>query len=101
MKTETLDRFIAAEKIDKIDLLKIDTQGFDLDVLQGAEQALSDELVSNVLVELNFIKMYQGQSSAEEINTYLNKYGFFLVDYYEKVRRSNTIGWCTALFSRR
>lgn len=35
IKTNTLDRFAATEKIGSIDLLKIDTEGYEMPVLNG------------------------------------------------------------------
>jgi FkbM family methyltransferase len=97
----TVDIFLQQNRIGIVDLLKIDTQGFDLAVLLGAEGALQSGVIQNVLVELNFVQMYTGQSSALEIIDFLAKYNIFLIDYYEKVRQGKTLAWCTALFGKR
>jgi hypothetical protein len=81
--------------------LKVDTQGYDLEVLLGAEESLKNGLIKNVIVELNFVRMYKGQSSAKEIIDLLARYNILLIDYYEKERQNNTLAWCTALFGRR
>jgi len=83
-----------------IDLLKIDTQGFDLDVLRGAERTLAAGAVSAVMVELNFFPMYVGQARAEQVMEFLTDRGFVLVDLYEKFRQDHCLAWCTALFAR-
>ncbi len=106
VKVETVDNFLSKLNIENVDLLKIDTQGFDLEVLSGAEKALQNGVVQNVLIELNFVKMYVGQSSSEDIINFLGKHGLFLIDYYEKYRQNErkggtTLAWCTALFGRR
>jgi FkbM family methyltransferase len=49
----TVDEFVAAEKIDRIDFLKIDTEGFDLAVLKGGERALRERRIS--LIQFEFI----------------------------------------------
>lgn len=41
VKTETLDEFIIQNKIKNIDLLKVDTEGFEKNVLKGAAKALA------------------------------------------------------------
>jgi hypothetical protein len=97
----TVDDFLCDKRIDTVDLLKVDTQGFDLQVLRGAGRALGSGALRNVLVELNFVRMYEGQGSPREIHDFLDGYGFHLVDYYEKYRQGHTLAWCTALFSRR
>lgn len=101
VEVQTVDGFAAEHKIDRIDLLKIDTQGSDLAVLQGSAEMLARNAVGHVLVELNFVPMYAGQPAAQEITAYLTGRGFALVDYYQKERSRHALAWCTALFSRR
>jgi len=97
----TVDGFVTSQKIEKVDLLKIDTQGFDMRVLKGARESLASGVVDHVLVELNFVEMYDHQSSFYEVIDLLESNGLFLIDYYEKIREKHTIAWCTALFGRR
>ncbi len=101
VEVETVDRFLQLNRVDIVDLLKIDTQGYDLEVLLGAAGSLEGGIIRNVLVELNFVRMYENQGSATDIINLLAKYGFSLVDNYEKVRQNKTLAWCTALFHRR
>lgn len=97
----TVDSMRIELAIPHIDLLKIDTQGFDLDVLQGSNDSLAQGRVSAVLVEMNFLPMYVGQANGKEIVSFLDDHGFNLVDYYEKIREGTMLAWCTALFVRR
>jgi len=101
VEVSTIDDFLSSQKIEQVDLLKIDTQGFDLRVLKGAKNAPENGLINHVLIELNFVKMYDQQSSSQEIIHLLKDNGLLLIDYYEKVREKHTIAWCTALFGRR
>jgi FkbM family methyltransferase len=50
----TLDSFLTEHGIDHIDMLKIDTEGFDFQVLKGGERALSAGLVEIVQFEYNW-----------------------------------------------
>jgi FkbM family methyltransferase len=100
VEVATLDDFVKENGIGSVDLLKTDTQGFDLNVLRGGAEALSSGLVKNVLVELNFVRMYEGQGSPTDIAELLHGYGFRLVDHYEKNRRGHMLAWCTGLFTR-
>lgn len=50
----TLDQFVNQHQVGHIDLLKIDTEGFDLEVLKGAEATLISEGVSFVFAEVGF-----------------------------------------------
>jgi len=101
VKVETVDYFLSKKGIGKIDLLKIDTQGYDLEVLSGGANALEHGLIRFVLVEINFVKMYKGQASSDELLSLLRRKGYYLIDLYEKERQQNTLAWCTALFGRR
>ena len=51
VQATTIDEFMAAEKIARIQLLKIDTEGFDLAVLQGARAALASRAIEAIQFE--------------------------------------------------
>lgn len=94
----TLDSFVFECGVEELDLLKIDTQGFDLEVLRGAENLLASGKVKRVLVELNFFQMYASEADALTIINFLKERHFHLVDLYEKNRHGRLIAWCTGLF---
>jgi FkbM family methyltransferase len=54
--------------------LKIDVQGFELPVLQGAEQTLDQ--VEIVEAELSLVELYEGQALLGEVTAYLTSRGF-------------------------
>ena len=85
----------------QIDLLKIDTQGYEMQILKGASRLLAAGKVRTILLELNFVPLYDGQVWAHEIIGYLHERGLCLVDFYEKCRLNPYLGWCTALFTIR
>ena len=93
-----LDTILPEIGIDKIDLLKIDTQGNDLNVLRGATGLIEKGLVKRVLVEMNFFQMYEDEDDALSIMFFMKTHGFHLVDLFEKHRSGHVITWCTALF---
>lgn len=97
---ETVDRIVEREDIERLDLLKIDTQGHDLEVLRGALGCLAAGKIGHVLVEMNYQSLYEGQPSASDLQAFLLTHGFRLVDLYEKHRHQHAIAWCTALFVR-
>ena len=98
VQVETVDDFIDKNNIERLDLLKIDTQGFDFDVIKGAERSLAGDKIDCILIELNFIKLYLGQPNPSEVIGYLANRNIFLVDLYEKNFLNTRLGWCTALF---
>ena len=57
-------------------LLKIDVQGFELNVLRGSLRTLS--LCAYVYVECSDIALYKGQSLQSDVHSFLLAHGFFL-----------------------
>jgi FkbM family methyltransferase len=49
----TVDTFVRQSGIDRIDLLKIDVEGAELDVLRGAHQCIRQSRIDAVLFEFN------------------------------------------------
>jgi FkbM family methyltransferase len=97
----SLDDYADSAGLVRIDLLKIDTQGYELQILKGASRLLGGGKVNAVLLELNFVPLYDGQVWAHETFGFLHENGFRLVDFYEKCRLNPVLGWCTALFTLR
>ena len=53
VKSTTLDSFVVEYHIDFIDYLKIDVEGFELDVLLGAEKLFKEKKIGIVQLEIN------------------------------------------------
>jgi FkbM family methyltransferase len=82
VKVERLDVIInpTQERI----LLKIDVQGFELEVLKGATNLF--DRVSVVLCEANLTDLYDKQCEFEEITSFLYQNGFQLIDIGQPIR---------------
>jgi FkbM family methyltransferase len=61
-------------------LLKIDVQGFELEVLKGSTGLLPN--IDAVYVEASYVELYEGQALHEEIERYLIEAGFTLDGRY-------------------
>jgi FkbM family methyltransferase len=96
----TLDTWAKKRNVQGIDLLKIDTQGFDLEVLKGATEMLSERRPRTILIEVSFISIYEGQCSFCDINDFLRSRGYALLTFYEIARPHLNIGWATACYLR-
>jgi FkbM family methyltransferase len=79
----TLDRFCAERGIGRIDVLKLDAQGYELRILDGARMLLDRLAVSLVYLEVCFVRIYQGQPLFPEVYQYLFERGYRLVWLYE------------------
>jgi len=73
-----LDGYIANRSIGKVNFLKIDTQGYEPEVLAGLGGLLSD--IDVVITELMFYDFYERSLSFSDIEKYLLPAGFRLYD---------------------
>jgi FkbM family methyltransferase len=94
----TLDSFVALNQIDRIDILKSDTQGYELEVLQGAERMLGGNRIGLIYLELIFSPMYKGLPPVYRIFQHLTDRGFELVSIYGMHYQHNLADWADALF---
>jgi len=78
-------------------LLKLDTQGTELEILQSGEEVLTSTL--GVFLEANFRPFYTGQATFGEIDVYLRERGFELFDLHRSHLRA--AGYDSAISSRR
>lgn len=97
----TVDDFCAQQKISSIDLFKIDTQGYELKITNGAKQMLTPANTRCILTEVLFVELYEGQAYFHELYRELTARGFALVGFYNhfrKVEKPHFLLWCDALF---
>ena len=92
VQLKTLDSFCEQEGIPGIDLLKIDTEGRDLEVLEGAEGMLSREGIGVVQVEAGLSPENDLQVPLDAVRTEFEKHGYRLFGFYEQVGDSPTQG---------
>ncbi len=65
-------------KEDNVDFLSIDVQGYELEVLKGAEKLLNQ--VKYVITEVNKTEQYKGCVLIDELDDYLNRFGFLRME---------------------
>ena len=85
-----------ALKIQRVDFIKLDTQGSELDILQGSTQTLGRAY--GLEIEVEFIKLYQGQALFGDIADFLAPLGFEFIDFTNLCRwqrhRYDGLGQC-------
>jgi len=74
--TTTLDDVIGEIKGDV--LVKIDTQGSELDIMRGGKRVMSK--VSSVILEVSYEEYNEGAPTWEEVNSYMSDLGFEVVE---------------------
>ncbi|MCX8156348.1 MAG: FkbM family methyltransferase [Verrucomicrobiae bacterium] len=94
-----LDSFCREHALTHIDLLKVDAQGYDLRILQGAGGLLAEHRLRCLLVEVLFVPLYEDQAYFHEIYEFLWQRHYHLVGLYEINRAPDgTAKWADALF---
>lgn len=79
----TLDEFCVTSDIGGIDLLKIDVEGYEIQVLKGASETLRSGLVNYILVECEFIpRPDEPHGNFAEILDLLTSLNFNVISFY-------------------
>lgn len=74
-----LDDFLPPQGIDQVDFIELDTQGSELEILQGAKKLLTTEILG-LRVEVEFTAMYHDQPLFADVDSFLRQYDFMLFD---------------------
>jgi FkbM family methyltransferase len=83
IQMETLDHYCKINKIAKIDLLKIDTEGYDMNVLNGAKEMMEKTSISMIYCETGFQDSNQRNTSFTELTKFLENKGYFFFGLYQ------------------
>jgi hypothetical protein len=76
----------AAAPLPRIDFVKIDTQGFEIEVLRGGRTTITGQVVG-VEIEVEFAPLYEGQPLFRHVDAFLAECGFTLF----KLRRQEWV----------
>lgn len=78
-----LDDFCEEEKVDYIDILKMDTEGFELEVLNGACNLLENRKISFIISEAGFSPADNRHTFFSNLFEKLYKQGFRVYGFYD------------------
>lgn len=84
VEVTTVDIFTSENSIEKIDLLKIDTEGFDLEVLKGSEEMLSAGRVAFIQVEVGFHPCDKRHVLFDEVRDFLIQKRYSVFGFYDQ-----------------
>ena len=101
IKTNTIDNYCLKKNIEKIDILKIDVQGFEIEVLKGALDMLKNGSIKLIYIETYFKPQYVDQPLFHDISKFLYNHNFSLQDIYDPYFSNNNIVWCDSIFVNR
>jgi FkbM family methyltransferase len=80
----TIDGFCAAHGVDMVDILKLDTEGYELQVLRGANSMLLENRITIIKVECGVNPDIKYHLSLEEICDHLYPLGYRLFGFYDQ-----------------
>ena len=85
----TIDTFLDRENIFNVDILKIDTQGHEKSVLQGANKSLKEGKINSIMVEIILDDYYENQLNISDIENLIIGEGFYLYGIYDMIKMPN------------
>jgi FkbM family methyltransferase len=96
-----IDQYLKDNQIKAPLILKVDTQGFEFEVLNGAKQALLSRQIKAIIIEVMTVEKYKNETLYKEIFDFIHSYGFTVFDmhpsYYEPDGRLSEIDCCFIL----
>jgi FkbM family methyltransferase len=100
VQVDTLDHFLEAnDGIGRIDVLKLDAQGGEMDILLGAEKSIGQGRVRILYTEIIVMPTYTGQRSLDEYLAFMRGHGFVLHNLYNPLfSNSGQLNQVDALF---
>jgi FkbM family methyltransferase len=78
--TETIDGYLAEHGIDKVDFAKVDVEGHELRLLEGARSALSGHRLRAMLLEFNGGRLAELGHTLEDLLSALGEYDYAPVE---------------------
>jgi FkbM family methyltransferase len=93
-KTEAVDKISYLQTLDEVlqkwnwplpDFIKLDTQGYEIEILKGGSKSLlSAELI---LMEVSFLEIYKGAPLFHDVISQMSEWGFQVYDICTLMRR--------------
>jgi len=82
IEQRTLDSFCKENNLIAIDILKIDVQGGELKVLQGARDLLENKKITLIYFEVEFRELYKEQPMFDNLSMFLRSLGYHFFAFY-------------------
>lgn len=103
IKTLRLDELFDETKLERIDLLKIDVEGFEMKVLDGCGRYLDPSTIPYIFFEFHRVgasrSLVYGHTVLSEVDSLLDSRGYrFVTVYTQGVHRNEPIGTYNGLY---
>ena len=98
---DTIDQVCERESISHINLLKMDAQGAELRILNGAERMLRSNSIDVIYTEVLFLEFYKQTGRFDQIMKLLVENNFSLHNLYDLAHNQHgQLAHCDAIFIR-
>jgi FkbM family methyltransferase len=102
IRSITLESYAKEAKLTEIDILKIDVQGHEIQVLNGAKKLLSENSIKIIELEMMFDNTYDVYVPFFEIEKILNPCGYRLYCFSSvRNRKNGKLSWVDAVYVSR
>jgi FkbM family methyltransferase len=91
-RMETLDGIVASGMFSRPELLKLDVQGYELEVLKGGRETLA--AAQAVVMEVSLIDLYRNNPLMHEVLAFMHEREFLAYDIPTLVRRASDQALC-------
>ncbi len=81
LKAVSIDDWFAESGLDRVDIIKLDLQGYELEALRGAREVLRRG-VACVYLEVNYVPFYEGSATFGEVDVFMRSQGYKLFNLY-------------------
>lgn len=89
VKTETIDNICARLEIASIDFLKIDVEGFEKEVLDGASGLLKNNMIKFIQFEISDVPLSTSGKTPEDVINVLKKYNYLVFSFDTAANKFN------------
>lgn len=97
----TIDEFLKNNMIERINILKLDTQGTEFQIIEGADKALKEGRIDLIYLEIITLPTYEDQKYLDEILFLMRNKGFKLINFYNlSLTTSEQLRQLDAIFLR-
>jgi FkbM family methyltransferase len=94
-----LDDYVTKHNLPLPDLIKVDVQGYELEVLRGGMKCLVSSVA--LISEVSFVEYYKGQCSFAEIVTFCAAHGFSVTTFGNSTAVGKPLTQADVLFLKR
>jgi FkbM family methyltransferase len=101
VEVTTIDRFLETNRIPRVDILKSDTQGYELEVFKGADHAMRENRIGLLYFEFIFSDMYKDLPAFDQVFRHLVDRNFSLVAIYDFHYQNRLASFADVLFVNR